>query len=314
MTIPTTMRAARIHAFGGPEQLIVEDVEVPELGAGEVLVEVHGASVNGADLQVRRSGFDGYYSPPRTLGLDVCGIVRRVADGVDRLSVGDRVHGRRASAERGTYSTYAAIPADELVAVPDGIDDVAAAALPLVGLAAWQSVVDLGRVAPGERVLVHGAGGGVGHLAAQFARHLGAHVIGSDVAEARDLLERLGVPEIYDFRSTDVFGEVGTVDLVIDPVGGPVTDASLQVLGAGGRLVSLVGDPDEETARARGTTATTIDSWMDRDDLAHIDELVLAGEVTIEIAEVLPLEQAARAHELAESGGVRGKIVLDPRR
>lgn len=314
MTIPTTMRAARIHAFGGPEQLVVEDVEVPELGPGEVLVEVHGTSVNGADLQVRRSGFDGYYRPPLTLGLDVHGVVQAVADDVDRLSVGDRVHGRRSSAARGTYSTYAAMDADELVIVPDGIDDVVAAALPLVGLAAWQSVVDLGQVAAGERVLVHGAGGGVGHLAVQFARHLGAHVIGSDVAEARGLLERLRVPEIYDFRATDVFGEVGTVDLVVDPVGGPVTDASLEVLGAGGRLVTLVGDPDEETARARGVTATTIDSWMDRGDLARIDELVLAGKVTIEVAEVLPLEEAARAHELVESGNVHGKVVLDPRR
>lgn len=314
MTIPPTMRAARIHAFGGPEQLVVEDVEVPDLGPGEVLVEVHGTSVNGADLQVRRNGFDGTYAPPRTLGLDVCGVVRAVADDVARLAVGDRVHGRRASAERGTYSTYAALDADELVVVPDAIDDVVASALPLVGLAAWQSVVDLGRVAPGERVLLHGAGGGVGHLAAQFALHLGAHVIASDVAAARPLLERLGVPEIYDFRSTDVLGEVGTVDVVIDPVGGPVTDASLAVLGAGGRLVTLVGDPDEETARARGVSATTINSWMDRDDLARIDELVVAGEVTIEVAEVLPLEQASRAHELAESGSVHGKIVLDPRR
>lgn len=314
MTLPPTMRAARIHAFGGPEQLVVEDVEVPQLGAGEVLVEVHGASINGADLELRRNGFDGYYTPPRTLGLDVCGLVRAVADDVERLAVGDRVHGRRASAARGTYSTYAAVDAADLIVVPDGIDDVVAAALPLVGLAAWQSVVDLGRAAPGERVLIHGAGGGVGHLAAQFALHLGAHVIASDVADVRDLLERIGVPEIYDFRATDVLAEVGTVDVVIDPIGGPVTDASLGVLGAGGRLVTLVGDPDQETARARGVTATTIDSWMDRDDLARIDELVLAGEVTIEVAEVLPLEQAARGHELVETAGVHGKIVLDPRR
>ncbi len=314
MTIPTTMRAARIHAFGGPEQLAVEDLPVPELGPGEVLVEVHGTSVNGADLELRRTGFDGYYTPPRTLGIDVCGIVRAVADDVERLAVGDRVHGRRASAERGTYSTYAAVDADDLVVAPDGIDDVIAAALPLVGLAAWQSVVEVGRAARGERVLIHGAGGGVGHLAAQFALHLGAHVIASDAADAHALLERLGVTEIYDFRATDVIAAVGTVDLVIDPVGGPVTDASLAALGTGGRLVTLVGEPDEEVARARGATATTIDSWMDRDDLARIDELVLAGEVTIEIADVLPLEQAARAHELAESGSVHGKIVLDPRR
>ncbi len=314
MTIPTTMRAARIHAYGGPEQLLVEDLPVPALGPGEVLVESHGTSVNGADLELRRTGFDGYYTPPRTLGLDLCGVVRAVADDVEQFAVGDRVHGRRSSAARGTYSTFAAMDATDLIVVPDGIDDVVAAAVPLVGLAAWQAVVELGRAARGERVLIHGAGGGVGHLAAQFALHLGAHVIASDVAEARALLERIGVSEIYDFRATDVIAEVGTVDLVIDPVGGPVTAASLAALGSGGRLVTLVGQPDEDAAEARGVTASTLDSWMDRDHLARIDELVLAGEVAVEVAEVLPLEQASLAHELVESGRAHGKIVLDPRR
>lgn len=314
MTIPATMRAARIHAYGGPEQLVVEDLPVPPTAPGQVLVEVHGTSVNGADLELRRTGFDGYYSPPRTLGLDLCGVVRAVADDVDGFAVGDRVHGRRSSAARGTYSTFAAVDAADLISVPEELDDVVAAAVPLVGLAAWQAVVEVGRAARGERVLIHGAGGGVGHLAAQFALHLGAHVIASDVAEARELLERIGVREIHDFRATDVIAEVGTVDLVIDPVGGPVTAASLAALGSGSRLVTLVGQPDQDAAAARGAQAAMLDSWMDRDHLARIDDLVRTGEVTVEVAEVLPLEQAARAHELVESGVAQGKVVLDPRR
>lgn len=313
MPIPTTMRAARIHRHGGPKVLEIEDLPVPSLAPGEALVEVLTTSVNGADLELRRSGFDGFFAPPRTLGLDLCGVVRAVSDDVEQLAVGDRVHGRRSSAERGTYSAYAAVDAEDLVPVPEELDDVTAAAVPLVGLAAWQSVVEVAATAPGERVLVHGAGGGVGHLAAQFARHQGAHVIGSDVAEARPLLERLGIPEIHDFRSTDVIALVGTVDVVIDPVGGPVTAASLEALGSGSRLVSLAGSPDEDAARARGATATTIDSWMDRDHLRRIDELLVAGEVSVEVAEVLPLAQASHAHELAEAGGVQGKIVLDLR-
>jgi len=314
VTIPATMRAARIHAYGGPEQLVVEDLPVPPTAPGQVLVEVHGTSVNGADLELRRTGFDGYYSPPRTLGLDLCGVVRAVADDVDGFAVGDRVHGRRSSAARGTYSTFAAVDAADLISVPEELDDVVAAAVPLVGLAAWQAVVEVGRAARGERVLIHGAGGGVGHLAAQFALHLGAHVIASDVAEARELLERIGVREIHDFRATDVIAEVGTVDLVIDPVGGPVTAASLAALGSGSRLVTLVGQPDQDAAAARGAQAAMLDSWMDRDHLARIDDLVRTGEVTVEVAEVLPLEQAARAHELVESGVAQGKVVLDPRR
>lgn len=314
MDIPTTMRAARIHAYGGPEVLTVEEVPVPSLAPGEVLVEVLAASVNGADLELRRSGFDGYYEPPRTLGIDLCGVVRAVAEDVERLHVGDRVHGRRSSAARGTYSTFAAVDADDLIAVPAGMEDSVAAAVPVVGLAAWHAVVEVGRTAPGDRVLIHGAGGGVGFLAAQFARHLGAQVIASDVAEAHAALRDIGVTEVHDFRTTDVIAAAGTVEVVIDPVGGPVTDASLAALSEGGRLVSLVAEPDQDTARRRGVTATMLDSWMDRGHLARIDELLVAGAVTLEVGEVLPLEEAARAHELAESGAVRGKIVLDPRR
>lgn len=313
MALPTTMRAARIHAFGGPEQLVVEDVAVPTPQAGEVLVEVHGASVNGADLELRRTGFDGYYQPPRTLGLDVAGVVVALGGDVDRFAVGDRVHGRRSSAARGTYSAYAAMDADDLVAIPDQMGDVVAAAVPLVGLAAWQAVVEVGRLVAGERVLIHGAGGGVGHLAVQFALHLGAHVVASDAAEARPRLERVGVQEVYDFRATDVIEAAGTVDLVVDPVGGPVTDASLAALGPGGRLVTLVGNPDQDAADARGVTASVLDSWMDRDQLTRIDGLVVSETVMVELAEVFPLEAAARAHELAGSGKPTGKIVLDPR-
>lgn len=314
MTLPTTMRAARIHAYGGPEQLVVEEVAVPDLQAGEVLVEVHAASVNGADLELRRSGFGGYFSPPRTLGIDLAGVVVAVASDVEAPRVGERVHGRHSSAARGTYSTYAAVDAGDLVPVPDDVDDVVAAAVPVTGLAAWQSLFELGRLARGERVLIHGAAGSVGHLAVQLAHRFGAHVIASDAGDTLDRLMELGAAEAYDFRHNDVIHQAGTVDLVIDPVGGPVTDASLATLGSGGRLVSLVAQPDQDAARQRGVTATMIDSWMDRGHLGRLDELLSAGELTVEVAEVLPLEQASRAHELAESGEVHGKLVLDPTR
>ena len=312
MTAPTTMRAARINAYGGPEQLVVEETAVPQPGPGEVLVEVRGASVNGADLELRRSGFDGSFPPPRTLGIDLSGVVVQIADDVEQFAVGDRVHGRRSSADRGTYSTYAAIAADDLVELPEQLNHVVGAAVPVVGLAAWQSLVEVGRLARGERVLIHGAAGAVGHFAVQFGRMRGAYVIASDAAETLERVAGLGAAETYDFRTTDVFAAVGGVDLVIDTVGGPVTSASLAVLGSGGRLVSLVAASEQDAARQRGITATMLDSWMDRGHLQRIDELLVAGDVTVDIAEVLPLEQAAHAHELVESNHVSGKVVLDP--
>ena len=314
MTVPSTMRAARIHAYGGPEQLVVEEVAVPDLGSGEVLVEVHAASVNGADLELRRSGFDGYFQPPRTLGIDLAGVVVAAAGDVERFAVGDRVHGRRSSADRGTYSAYAAVDADDLVALPEALDLVTGAAVPVVGLAAWQALVEVGRLARGERVLIHGAAGGVGRLAVQLASSLGAHVIASDVAESHERLTELGATEVYDFRTTDVIEAVGGVELVVDTVGGPVTDASLAALGNGGRLVSLVAEPDREIAVQRGVTAVMLDSWMDRGHLGRIDELLVAGELTVDIGAVLELERAAEAHELAESNQLSGKLVLDPTR
>ncbi len=313
MTVPTTMRAARIHAFGGPEQLVVEEVDVPQVGDHEVLVEVHAASVNGADLELRRTGFDGYFEPPLTLGVDLSGVVVAVGPQVERLSVGDAVHGRRSSADRGTYSAYAAVPEDDLVRKPKALSHVVASAVPVVGLAAWQALYDVGHLSRGERALIHGAGGGVGHLAVQFAQHFGGYVVASDTGAALERARALGPSESYDFREVDVLAEIWPVELVVDPVGGPVTNASLGVLGSGGRLVTLVGDPDVAAARSRGANAISLDSWMDRDALTRIDQLIEAGEVVVDIAEVLPLSEARRAHELAETGEVRGKLVLDPR-
>lgn len=314
MTIPTSMPAARIHAFGGPEQLVVEEVPVPVIGDREVLVEVHAASVNGADLELRRSGFDGYFQPPMTLGVDLSGVVVDVGAQVERFTVGDVVHGRRSSADRGTYSAYAAMPDDDLVRKPDDLDHVVAAAVPVVGLAAWQALYDIGHLSRGERVLIHGAGGGVGHVAMQLANYFGGYVIASDTGAALERARELGPSESYDFRQVDVTAEIALVELVLDTVGGPVTNASLAVLGSGGRLVTLVGDPDVAAARSRGANATALNSWMDRAALERIDGLLVAGEVVVDVAEVLPLTDARRAHELADAGGVRGKLVLDPRR
>lgn len=309
--VPTTMPAARIHAFGGPEQVVVEDVPVPEAGVGEVLVHVTAASLNGADLEIRRSGFDGYFSPPLTLGIDLAGEVVALGPEVDSFAVGDRVHGRRSAAARGTHSAYAAMPADELTPTPAELAPVSAAAVPVVGLAAWQSLFDVGRLEAGDRVLVQGAGGAVGHLAVQFAVYKGAHVVAVDGAHAAARLEALGAHDVLDFRTDDVAAAAGNVQLVVDTVGGPVTAASLELLAEGGRLVTLVGEPDQDAAARRGVLATTIDSWMDRHELARIDELLAAGTITVDVATTVPLSQARRAHELAETGEVAGKIVLE---
>lgn len=308
MAIPDTMRAARIHRFGGPETISIDRIDVPTPAPHEVLVQVHAASVNGADLQLRADGFDGWATPPFILGIDLAGVVVARGAQVNGPAEGTRVHGRRSSATRGTLSEFAAIPADEVVAVPDALDALAAAAIPVVGLAAWQSLFDLGELSSGQRVLIQGAGGAVGHLAVQLAKEHGATVIASDGPAAQERLHELGADEVYDHRQTDVVTAIEPVDLVIDTVGGVVTDASLAAVHDGGRLVSLAGSPDQEAAAARGITATMIDSWMDRDDLIELDSRLVDGRLTIDIAKVVTFEQVRHAHEVAEAG--RGKVVV----
>jgi NADPH:quinone reductase-like Zn-dependent oxidoreductase len=299
------MRAVRQHALGGPEVLVVEDVPRPEPGPTEVLVRVGAAGVNPVDWKVRANG--GLIGElPFTAGWDVAGTVEEVGFGVTWLAAGDRVFGMpRFPREAACYAEYVVSPSRQLTQIPEGLSDVEAAAIPLAGLTAWQSLVETAGVGEGSRVLVLGAAGGVGHLAVQIAKRRGAWVAGTSSPEKHDFLSGLGADEPLD-KSQDI--ELREVDAVLDTVGGQAGLAALPAIRDGGTLVTLSSSavPALQEAAAGRVRVAGI---LVEPDRAGMEALAALG-LKPHVERTFPLEEAARAHELGEQGRTRGKIVL----
>ncbi|QLE76293.1 NADP-dependent oxidoreductase [Streptomyces rectiverticillatus] len=308
------MHAIRQESAGGPEVLRLVETDRPVPGPTEILVRVRAAGVNPVDWKTRTRGY--YYTgdtPPFGLGFDVSGVVEAVGDGVTLYAPGDEVYGMpRFPHPAGAYAEYVAAPARHFAPKPQGLDHVQAAGLPLAALTAWQAVVDTARVTEGQRVLIHAAAGGVGHLAVQIAKARGAYVIGTASAAKHDFLRGLGADELIDYREQDFAEELGDLDAVLEAISGDYPSRSLRTLRPGGTLVSLLPltDPVLAEARERGVRAVRMMVEPDLAGLRGISELVESGRLRTEIAAVLPLAEAGKAHELGETGRTSGKIVL----
>jgi len=308
------MWAIRQETLGGPDVLRFVEVARPEPGPTEILVRVRAAGVNPVDWKVRRSGgFLG--APPFTVGWDVSGVVAEVGAGVTRFEPGDEVYGMpRFPQAAGAYAEYVTGPSRHFARRPPSSDHVAAAALPLAGLTAWQALVDTARVTPGQRVLIHAAAGGVGHLAVQLARSLGAHVLGTASAANHAFVRQLGADDVIDYTGTDFVEAAGEVDVVLESVGGDYAERSLRALRPGGVLVSLTGLGSAERLRAAaaalGVRAAVLLVEPDHAALERLAQLVEKGQVRPHVAATFPLAEAGRAHELGETGHTAGKIVL----
>jgi NADPH:quinone reductase-like Zn-dependent oxidoreductase len=308
------LRAIRVERFGGPEVLRVVSVEAPAPSPGEVLVRVAAAGVNPVDWKVRAGGAgERFGRPPYVPGWDVAGVVEATGDGVSAFAVGDEVFGMpRFPEPAGCYADYLCAPADHLAAAPAGMDRVAAAGLPLAGLTALQ-VLDLVGVTEGQRVLVHAAAGGVGHLAVQLAKARGAYVIGTGRADKHPFLYELGIDEAVDYTMVAFEEAIEDVDVVVNLVGGDYGRRSLRVLRPGGVLAMIVGGGGEALDAAAEAAGVRVERHLvhpDRHGLARLAELAGRGGLRVAVEDVFPLEQAARAHELGERGHTRGKIVL----
>ncbi|PAU46324.1 NADPH:quinone reductase [Streptomyces albireticuli] len=308
------MLAVRQETAGGPEVLKLVETDRPVPNVGEVLVRVRAAGVNPVDWKTRARGF--YYTgqtPPFGLGYDVSGTVEAVGDGVTVHAPGDEVYGMpRFPHPAGAYAQYVTAPARHFAPRPRGLDHVRAAALPLAALTAWQALVDTAGVSEGQRVLIHAAAGGVGHLAVQIAKARGAYVIGTASTAKHDFLRGLGADELIDYRERDFAEAVADVDVVLEAISGDYPLRSLTTLRPGGTLVSLLplAEPVLAAARERGVRATRIMVEPDLGGLRGITELVESGRLRTEVATVLPLADAAEAHRLGETGRTTGKIVL----
>ena len=320
MSDDTMKMRAIVATEPGPAGVLHEaEVPKPQPGATEILVRVHAAAINPADWKTRasggwtgRNGADAAHGV--ILGWDVSGVVEAVGRGVTLHKPGDEVFGMPLFPHLpGGYSEYVAAPARHFAPKPAGLTHVEAAALPLASLTAYQALHDFAKVQPGQRVLVHAAAGGVGHLAVQIAKSLGARVVGTASAAKHDFVRGLGADEVVDYRSVDFADVLSGVDVVIDAIGGDYFDRSLRVMKPGGTLVALNYDVTEQMrARAteRGVTADFMLVEPDLGGLSAIRAMVEEGRLRPVVDTVLPLSQAAKAHEIGETNRASGKIVL----
>src|SRR3954452_23297974 len=282
------MRAVVERETGDPDVLRGEDIEAPKPDDGGVLIRVRAASVNPIDWKYRRGHAE--KALPAVLGNDASGTVE--ASRAEGFSEGDEVFGMVAS---GGYAELAVASAAAIAKKPDGISHEQAAAIPVAGMTAWQALFDRGGLESGQTALIAGAAGGVGHFAVQFAKHAGARVIGTGSSRNRDFVLGLGADEYVDYTEQDVGEAVSGVDLAFDTVGGETTESLVPTLREGGILVTIASAPPEEAARERGSRAELLVMSPSSEQLARIAELVTAGEVQVEIAEVLPLTEVQRA-------------------
>lgn len=308
-----TMKANRVHVFGGPEVILYEDVPRPTPGTGEVLVRVHAAGVGPWDAWVR-GGRSAVPQPlPLTLGADLAGTVEATGSGDSSFSVGDEVFGVTNPRFTGAYAQYALAFTHMLARKPRHCDFFESAAVPVVAVTARQMLFREAGVRSGDRVLVHGAVGNVGAYAVQFARAAGAHVIASVLPKDRDEAMRLGANEVISIPSAEAQGLRGTLDAAIDTVGGKNQKELFAYLRKGGILTSSVSVPDAQLAQQHGIEAKFILVDVNTEDLRAVADLLDARQLVMRIGQVLPLGEARKAHEMLE--GLRplppGKVVLN---
>jgi NADPH:quinone reductase-like Zn-dependent oxidoreductase len=310
------MRAIIQDTFGGPEVLRLADVPEPAPLPTEVVVRVKAIGINPVETYIRAGRFPFAGQPPVILGWDISGVVESVVPGVNRFAPGDEVFGmplfpRAAKA----YAELVAAPSRQLARKPAALSHSEAAAASLAGLTAWQCLIDVAGVKAGDRVLVHAAAGGVGHLAVQVAKAMGAHVIGTASAGKYEFIRGLGADEVIDYRSVDFVETVKDVDVVLEMVGGDYGERSLKTLKPGGLLVTIVDRLNKELAEkasAAGRRFAGVTVEPDCGGLEALAALAEAGKLRVHVERAFPLEEAANAHRFLMGAKPRGKIVLTP--
>ncbi len=322
-----------MHAYGGPEVLRLDEVPKPKPRAGDLLVRVHAAAVNPVDWKLRRGLHVVRYRLPWILGLDASGVVEAVGAGVTRFTVGDEVWSSPVHNRPGTYAEYLCINERQVARKPANLSHEEAASMPLVGLTAYQCLIDMGKLGPGQSVLIHAGAGGVGSFAIQLAKHLGAQVITTCSSRNADFVRDLGADQVVDYQKERFDEVVKDADLVLDSLGESAFAANLRVLRRGGRLANITIDVGHHVARygwplsflslagvmtklhlwpllSKGVRARHVVKRSNGEQLQRITELCERGVIKPIIDRVLPLEEIQEAHRYSETQRARGKIVL----
>jgi NADPH:quinone reductase-like Zn-dependent oxidoreductase len=301
--LPATMLAVRLQGPGGPGDLALDRIETPQPLADEVLVRVHAAAVTPDELDWPTDRL------PATPSYECSGVVAALGSDVDALEIGAPVWALTDFDRDGAAAEYVVVPVTLVAPKPTTLDDEASAAAPLSGLSAWQGLFDHGELREGQRVLIHGAAGGVGHLATQLARWRGAYVIGSASAASAERAREFGAHEVFDPATVRFEDSLEPVDLVFDTVGGDLLRRSPAVISSGGRLVSVAEEPPELSPELKIETSYFVVE-PNREQLLELARMIDAGEVRPAIDSVFPMPEARAAFERSMASGKRGKVVI----
>jgi NADPH:quinone reductase-like Zn-dependent oxidoreductase len=312
MTIPETMRAWRVHEFGGPEALRLDTVPVPSPGPGEVLVKVAAASINPIDWKMRSGYLRGIVqiALPRALGRDCAGTIVAMGEGVSDLAVGQAVAGLADPTRHGTHAEYAVLPAAQIAPTPSGVLPEAAASLGVSGLSAYIPLIEDAKLAAGQRVLIHAGAGGVGGLAIQIARHLGAEVLATCSAANGAYCTGLGATRVIDYVTEDFVTAAPECDVVLDTIGGETHVQSQRALKRGGVLVALMAAPVPSVPPRADIRVVVSRIQSTRARLEQLFGWAASGVLRSTVESRFPFDRAPDAYSLSESGHARGKIVL----
>ena len=305
------MKAARVHSFGPPEVISLEDVDRPEPGHGEIVVQVKAAGVGPWDASIRGGRSLLPQSLPLTLGTDLSGVVHAIGPGVEGFIIGEEVFGATNERFTGAYAEYAVAKATMIAPKPRNLNHTHAASVPVVAIAAWQMAFELARLSAGHSVLIHGGAGNVGGYLLQLAKRTRAMVITTAAARDTSYVRGLGAYGVIDYRTRRFEEQVKEVDAVLDTVGGDTLGRSYGVLKRGGILVSSAAEPSREKAEQHGVRALSFLVQITTERLQKIAGLVDAGELKTEVGEVLWLDEACQGHRMLEGAPHRrGKIVI----
>lgn len=309
-----TMKAVRIHGFGGPDKLVYEDAPKPEVKDGEVLIKIEATGINPVDGMIGSGAMEAMvkHSLPLILGWDVAGTIEAVGPGITNFSVGDAVFAFADIRVNGAYAEYITLPAALVTAKPKSLDFIAAGAVPLAAITAWEALFEQANLQSGQTILIHGAGGAVGGFAVQLAKNKGATVLATATGDDVQYVRGLGADTVIDYKTEKFEDAAHGVDAVLDTISGETQARSWATLKDGGVLVSTlppVNVPPD--AAARGVTGKAFGAHPDGAVLAQIAHFVDAGKVSVRVGAVLPLSDAALAQAQAKSGHTRGKVVLN---
>lgn len=302
----------QIILSGYEQNPVLHDVAIPEPTGSEVLVRIAAAALNPLDVKLQRGQVHAYFplAFPSPMGTDIAGTVEKVGSPTTRWRVGDRVMARLDPTGGGAFAEFAIVPEDQLVLVPDGLDFNSAAGLPTAAATAWQALVEIADLQPGQTVLVHAGAGGVGSFAIQFARGLGARVIATASGDGVEIARELGADQVIDYRSEDFARKVSDIDVVLDTIGGEVQQRSFGVLRGGGKLLSTVSPPDQALAAAHKVDGAFVFHASSARRLSDVVKAMSGQGHSVLIDRVLPMTSFAEAFERQASGRARGKIIL----